>query len=66
MVFEVTQEIKRTASVRAESDSDALTLAKQEFEKRFHFSELVTYTVRPVNLPMTEMAAEELRRADKP
>jgi hypothetical protein len=69
MTFSVTQSIERTASVSADSVSDALTLAKQKFEKQFGYMENVTYTVRQL-MPMPDMAAEavptrELKRSDR-
>jgi len=48
VTFEVTQEIRRVGTFNAESDSDALTLAKQKFAKQFGYIEDVRYTVRPI------------------
>jgi hypothetical protein len=68
--FEITQSIKRTASVSADSISDALTLAKQKFEKPFGYAEDITYMIRQF-MPMPDMAAEtpqrerEIRKLDR-
>lgn len=51
MTYEVTQQIKRVGSFTAESDSEALTLAKHKFSKQIGYMEEVTYTVRPMLLP---------------
>lgn len=61
MTYEVTQQTKRVGSFTAESDSEALTLAKQKFAKPYGYFEEVVYTVRPVVLSLAEaspMAAE--------
>lgn len=67
MTFEVTQEMRRTASVSADSASDALTIAKQKFDKQFGYMGNITYTVRLL-MPMPDMAAEmpkEVRKIDR-
>jgi len=53
MTYEVVQEIKRVGSFTADSDSDALALAKHKFSKQVGYYEEVKYTVRPLLLANT-------------
>jgi len=48
VTFEVTQEIKRVGTFNAESDSEALVMAKQKFAKSFGYIEDIRYTIKPV------------------
>ena len=61
--FEVTQVVRRTATVHGDSISDALTLAKEKFEKPFGYMELATYTVQQL-MPMPEGASAGMQREE--
>jgi hypothetical protein len=62
MVFEVTQQIIRTGSFTADSPSDALTLARQKFEKPYGYAEHVSFRVQPI-IETLGKAAEALDAA---
>jgi len=58
VTFEVTQEIKRVGTFNAESDSEALVMAKQKFAKQFGYGEEVRFTVRPIGAPQVFAESE--------